>query len=71
MTTGLVWTVVGSVAGVAAVLAAVIFGILQLRQGKKSRAARESGSRQSIRAGRDAYTAGGDQYITQDRRDEN
>ena len=58
---------VGSVAGVIAVLVAVIFGILQFRHGGKDADLRLNVD-QSVQAGRDAYTAGGDQYIAQDRR---
>jgi hypothetical protein len=36
MDAGLAWTIVGSVAGVAAVGTVVVFGVLQLRQGHKS-----------------------------------
>lgn len=68
MSAGLVWTVVGSLAGVLTVLAAVIFGVLQLRQGKKNGGPWPRVRKQRVQAGRDAYTAGGDQYIAQDRR---
>jgi hypothetical protein len=38
MDAGLAWTIVGSAAGVAAVGTAVVFGVLQLRQGGKNTA---------------------------------
>lgn len=36
MDAGLAWTIVGSVAGVAAVASGAVFGVLQLRQGRKN-----------------------------------
>jgi hypothetical protein len=68
MHTGLLWTVIGSVAGALTVLVAVIFGVIQVRQGKKNARPSQYGAIQSVEAGRDAYTAGGDQHIVQDRR---
>jgi hypothetical protein len=63
MNSGLVWTIVGSVAGVIAVVAAVVFGVAQMRQAGRSSKTPGSGLTQIIRAGRDAYAAGGSQYI--------
>jgi len=76
MDAGQVWVIVGSVAGVVAVLVAVWFGIVQVRQGRKaartdpeaSQAARTDPEvSQDVQAERDAYTAGRDQYIDRDR----
>jgi hypothetical protein len=65
MDAGQVWAIIGSVAGVAGVLVAVWFGVVQVRQGRKT-AGPDSGVSQSVRAGRDAYTAGRDQHISRD-----
>ena len=65
MNAGQVWAIIGSVAGVAGVLVAVWFGIVQVRQGRKA-AGPGSGVSQNVRAGRDAYTAGRDQHISRD-----
>jgi hypothetical protein len=65
MDAGQVWAIIGSVAGVAGVLVAVYFGIVQVRQSRKA-AEPDSGVSQSVRAGRDAYTAGRDQQISRD-----
>ena len=63
MNSGLVWTIVGSAAGVVAVVVAVIFGVAQMRQAGRSSKSPGSGLTQVIQAGRDAYAAGGSQYI--------
>jgi hypothetical protein len=66
MDAGQVWAIIGSVAGVVGVLVAVYFGVVQVRQGRKA-ADPDSGVSQNVRAGRDAYTAGRDQHISQNR----
>src|ERR1022692_1830398 len=57
MNSGLLWTAIGSVAGALTLAVAVIFGVIQVRQGKKN--ARASGNEviQPAQAGGDGYIA--------------
>jgi uncharacterized membrane protein len=70
MTSGFVWTVVGSVAGVTAVVVAIFFGISQVRAARRDRRSSSSNARQIVEAGRDAYVAGRDQDIRVERPDD-